>query len=144
MLINPKPWSTISLVFISLYFYFAVSKNFTLNFTHYFIMKIQELQILILKTIEIFTKMYCKTIFVFSYWYYSYIRKFFTFQKESFRKNIKVNHNNYDKIKNEIYNTILTEKQEKYQYYHHVKCINMNILQVKKYCLLIKTKIRTS
>ena len=38
------------------------------------------------------------------------------------------------------YNTILTEKQEKYQQYHQVKSINMSILQVKKYYLLIKDK----
>ena len=34
-------------------------------------------------------------------------------------------------IKN--YNKILTEKQQKYQHYHQVKLINMNILQMKKY-----------
>ena len=39
-------------------------------------------------------------------------------------------------IKN--YNTILTEKQQKYQHYHLKKLINMNILQVKKYFFLIK------
>ena len=33
-------------------------------------------------------------------------------------------------------NTILTEKQEKYQHYHPKKLIKMNI-NVKKYCLLI-------
>ena len=33
---------------------------------------------------------------------------------------------------------ILTEKQQKYQHYHPEKLINMNILQVKKYYLLIK------
>ena len=37
-------------------------------------------------------------------------------------------------------NMILTEKQQKYQNYHLEKMINMNILQVKKYCLLIKDK----
>ena len=37
-------------------------------------------------------------------------------------------------------NMILTEKQQKYQDYHLEKMINMNILQVKKYCLLIKDK----
>ena len=35
---------------------------------------------------------------------------------------------------------ILTEKQQTYQLYHQVKLINMNILQVKKYCVLIKGK----
>ena len=39
-------------------------------------------------------------------------------------------------IKN--YNKILTEKQQKYQHYHLEKLINMNVLQVKKYYLLIK------
>ena len=34
----------------------------------------------------------------------------------------------------------LIEKQEKYQHYHQVKLINMNIFQVKKYCYLIKVK----
>ena len=33
-----------------------------------------------------------------------------------------------------------TEKQQKYQHYHLKKLINMNILQVKKYYLLIKDK----
>ena len=37
-------------------------------------------------------------------------------------------------------NTELTEKPEKYEHYHQEKFINMNILQVKKYCLLIKDK----
>ena len=36
------------------------------------------------------------------------------------------------------YNMILTEKQQKYQHYHQVKLIDMNILQVKEYYLLIK------
>ena len=38
-----------------------------------------------------------------------------------------------DKIRDENYNMILTEKQQKYQPYYQVKLINMNILQVKKY-----------
>ena len=38
------------------------------------------------------------------------------------------------------YNMILTEKQQKYQHYHQVKVIKVNILQVKKYGLLIKYK----
>ena len=40
------------------------------------------------------------------------------------------------KIKN--YNTILTERQQKYQHYHPEK--NDNILQVKKYSHLIKVE----
>ena len=39
------------------------------------------------------------------------------------------------RLKMKNYNMILTEKQQKYQIYHHVKWINMNILQVKKYYL---------
>ena len=38
------------------------------------------------------------------------------------------------------YNTILTEKQQKYQHYHQVKLINMNILRAQKYYLLIKAE----
>ena len=38
------------------------------------------------------------------------------------------------------YNMILTEKKQKYQHYDLKKLVNMNILQVKKYCLLIKDK----
>ena len=41
-------------------------------------------------------------------------------------------------IKN--YNTILTEKQQKYQHYHQVKLINVSILQEKKHYLLIEAK----
>ena len=37
-------------------------------------------------------------------------------------------------------NMVLTEKQQKHQHYHPKKLINMNILQVKKYCFLIKDK----
>ena len=39
-------------------------------------------------------------------------------------------------IKN--YNKILTEKQQKYQHYHQVKLINMNILQMKKYLVKVE------
>ena len=42
------------------------------------------------------------------------------------------------KLKVKNYNMILTEKQQKYQHYHLEKFVNMNILQVKKYCLLIE------
>ena len=37
------------------------------------------------------------------------------------------------------YNAILTEKKQKY-HYHQVKMINMNFLQTKKYCNLIKSE----
>ena len=45
-------------------------------------------------------KIYFKTIFFFSYWWYSRIRQSFMFQKESFRKNVKlVMTRNDDKIR---------------------------------------------
>ena len=48
------------------------------------------------------------------------------------------------KIRNEKYNTILTEKQQKYRHYYQVKYINMNSLEVKKYCFRIKKKNTTA
>ena len=45
-----------------------------------------------------------------------------------------------DKVIDEKYNTILTEKQQKYQHYHQVKLTNMNSLQAKKYYLPIKVE----
>ena len=44
------------------------------------------------------------------------------------------------KLEMENYNTMLTEKLQKYQHYHLEKLINMNILQAKEYYLLIKVK----
>ena len=38
------------------------------------------------------------------------------------------------------YNMTLIKKQQKYQHYHKEILMNMNILQVEKYCLLIKDK----
>ena len=40
-----------------------------------------------------------------------------------------------NKIKDESYNLTLKEK-----HYHQVKLINIHILQLKKYCLVIKDK----
>ena len=45
-----------------------------------------------------------------------------------------------DPIVDENYSMILIEKLQKYQPYHQAKLISMNILQVKKYCLLVKNK----
>ena len=39
-------------------------------------------------------------------------------------------------------NMIFTEKQQQYKHYHLEKFIDMNIFQVKKYYLLIKTIMR--
>ena len=44
----------------------------------------------------------------------------------------------YLEMKNRI--MILTEKQQIYQHYYQIKLINKNILQVKKYYLLIKVE----
>ena len=44
------------------------------------------------------------------------------------------------KLKIKKCNTILTEKQKKYEHYHQVELININILQVKKYYHLIKVE----
>ena len=43
-------------------------------------------------------------------------------------------------LKKKNYNTILTEKKQKYQHYDQVKLINMNFLLVEKYYLLIKVE----
>ena len=42
------------------------------------------------------------------------------------------------RLEEENCNMILTEKQQKYEYYYLKKFINMNILQEKKCYLLIK------
>ena len=38
------------------------------------------------------------------------------------------------------YNTVLAEKQQKYEHYHQVKLMNMNILQANKSYHLIKVE----
>ena len=45
-----------------------------------------------------------------------------------------------DKIRDEKLQHDINRKAPKKQHYHLEKLINMNILQVKKYCLLIKDK----
>ena len=45
-----------------------------------------------------------------------------------------------DKIKNENLQYDINREAAKYQHYHQVELINMNILQAKKYCHLIKVK----
>ena len=45
-----------------------------------------------------------------------------------------------DKIEDEKLQHGLTKKQQRYQHYRQVKLIIMNILQVKKYCHLIKVE----
>ena len=43
-----------------------------------------------------------------------------------------------DKIRNEKLQYDINSQAAKYQHYHQEKLINMNILQVKKYYLVIK------
>ena len=38
------------------------------------------------------------------------------------------------------FNMMVIEKQQKYKHFHMKKLVTMNILQVKKYCLLMKDK----
>ena len=124
--------------------YFAVLKNVRLNWIHYFVMKIANKRASTNGIYwftrywpsrhEFFKKMYWKTIFIFTYWYCTPIKKFFMFKEESFRKNIKM----MIRLKMKNYNVQLTKKQQKYQDYYQVKLRNMNILQVKRYWHLIK------
>ena len=101
----------ISLLFITIMqSYFAEPKNIRLNSTHYFIMKIPNK------------------------WELQQIA--FNHSSDIDFKDFMNIYKKWWKMKN--YNMILTEKQQKYQRYHHVKLINMNILHVKQYYLLIK------
>ena len=46
-----------------------------------------------------------------------------------------------DQIKDEKLQYDINREAAKNQPYHHAKLIDMNILQVKKYCLPIKSKL---
>ena len=45
------------------------------------------------------------------------------------------------RLEKKNYNMILIEKLQKYQHYHQVTLINMNILQLKEYNPLIKVEL---
>ena len=45
------------------------------------------------------------------------------------------------RLEKKNYNMILTEKLQKYQHYHQMTLINMNILQLKEYNLLTKAEL---
>ena len=51
---------------------------------------------------------------------------------------------NDDKIEIKNCNITLTEKQQKYQHYHQVKLVNMNILQVRNITFSSKKSERIS
>ena len=107
-------------------------KSIKRNSTHYFIIpNNQELQRIafhlssdIYRLYGSLKKMYCKTIFFFSDWCYSYIWKSFTFQTDTFGKNIKTNNTDKTELDNKIpdssglvkknnYNTKITELENK-------------------------------
>ena len=95
----------ISLVFIT-QSYFAVPKNIRLNSTHYFIMKVpnkRELQQIVFDhssdidfrdSMNLYKKCTANPFSFLVIDCYSCIKYSFTFQKDSFRKNIKTNHDN--------------------------------------------------
>ena len=62
----------------------------------------------------------------------------FHFKKNLLERIQKLNITIDDIIRDKNCNMKLREKQQKYQHYHQVKLIKMNILQMKKYYLLIK------
>ena len=45
-----------------------------------------------------------------------------------------------DKIRDKNHNTVIIKKKQNHQHYHQVKLINIDILQVKKYYLLVNVK----
>ena len=135
----------ISIVFIP-QSYFAVTKPIRLNSTHYFIMKISNKKELrpiainylsdidILRLYESLQKIYCKTIFFPSQWYYCCIRQSFTFLVQSFRKKLKV----ISTIDGKIWDQTLPYDNNRDS--AKVSALNVNILQGKKYYLMIKVQ----
>ena len=131
---------------------FLVPKNIRQNSMHYFIMKTpnkQELQqitfnhlwdIEFKKCLSLYEKVTpkpysflvidatlasCNTLF---------FRKIFSKEYENYSLQLMI------RLEMKNYNVTLIEKQQIYQHYHPDKMMNMNILQVRKYCLLIKNK----
>ena len=62
----------------------------------------------------------------------------FHFRKNLCEKISKLIMKTDDKIKMKNYNMILTENQQNYRHFHQAKVTDMNILQVRKYYLLIR------
>ena len=116
----------ISIVFI-MQSYFKVPKDVRLNSTHFFIMKIpnkRELQQIALNHSSDID-----------------FKDFMNIYKKSTKEpySFLVNDTTLpSKMKN--YNMTLIEKLQKYQHYHQVNLINMNILLVKKYYHQINNK----
>ena len=112
--------------------YSAVPKNISLNTAHYFIIKVPTTKDCI---------NFCKNVLQKQNYFSIIDATLASGNPLHFRKNLleriyKLILTIDDKMKN--YSMTLTEKQQKYHYYHLEKLINMNILPVKKYYLLIK------
>ena len=78
--------------------------------------------------------------YFYGYWYYSCGDNPLRFRKNLAERIQKLIMTIDDKIRGENSNMLLTEKSQKYQYYHPENLINMNTLQVKKYYHLIKVE----
>ena len=140
----------ISLVFVS-QSYFAALKSIRVNSTHYFVMKIpnkRDLQQIAFSNssdinFQNFMNLYKKCTTE-PYFLLAIDTTLASDNSLRFRKNLleriqKLIMTIDDKIKGEKH-TMSTETQQKYQHYHQVKLINMNIIEVQKYCHLIKVE----
>ena len=140
----------ISLVFVS-QSYFAALKSIRVNSTHYFVMKIpnkRDLQQIAFSNssdinFQNFMNLYKKCTTE-PYFLLAIDTTLASDNSLRFRKNLleriqKLIMTIDDKIKDEKH-TMSTETQQKYQHYRQVKLINMNILEVQKYCHLIKVE----
>ena len=141
----------ISLAFITQY-YFAMPKNFRLDSTHYFIMKVpnkRELQQIAFNhssdiDFQDFMNFY-KNCTAKPYSFLVIDTTLASDNRSRFRKIFQKEYKSQSwqlmiKLKMKDYNTIFTEKQQKYRHYRQVKLISMNILQLKKYYYLIKVE----
>ena len=140
----------ISLVSVS-QSYFAALKSIRVNSTHYFVMKIpnkRDLQQIAFSNssdinFQNFMNLYKKCTTE-PYFLLAIDTTLASDNSLCFRKNLleriqKLTMTIDDKIKGKKH-TMSTETQQKYQHYRQVKLINMNILEVQKYCHLIKVE----
>ena len=139
----------ISIAFIT-QSYFKVTKDVRLNSKHFFSMKIpnkKELQQIALNhssdiDFKDFMKIY-KNCTAEPYYFLVNDTTLPSDNPLRFRKNLLEKYIIKLKIRLEMENCnmILTERLQIYRFYHLAKLISMNILLVKKYCLLINNKI---
>ena len=146
----------VSLVFIT-QLYFKVPKYVRLNSTHFFIMNIPNKSELQQIAQNYSSGINSKDFMIYKTYTaepYSFLVNDATLTSDNplrFRKYFHITFSIYKKswqlifrLEMKNYNTILTEKQSKYQPYHQTKSVSINILLVKKYYHLIKTDNRTS